>query len=147
MEEERRLAGWVLPVVGVVAVLALVLIGLNREPEQYDPDSPEGVVQSYIAALVEGDFETAASFWAEGDCLPNSIEPTGGAPDISASLVNVDHEGEDATVVIAITDNTTDPLNGIYEFQEWFTLVNGDDGWKIRQLAWPYWDQICEQPS
>ena len=147
MEEGRRLPGWVLPVVGVGAVIVLVLIGLNREPEQYDPESPEGAVQAYIAALVDGDFETAASFWAEGDCLPGSIEPTGGAPDISASLVSVDGNDDEATVVIAITDNTTDPLNGIYEFEEWFTLVNGDDGWKIRQLAWPYWDQICEVPT
>ncbi len=50
-------------------------------------------------------------------------------------------------MVIAITDNTTDPLDGISEFQEWFNLVNEDDGWKIRQLSWPYWDQICEMQS
>ncbi|HYJ24841.1 MAG TPA: hypothetical protein VE027_07550 [Acidimicrobiia bacterium] len=147
MDEERRLPGWVLPVVGVVAVVALVLIGLNREPQQFDPESPEGAVQSYIAALVDGDFETASSFWAEGDCVPASIEPTGGAPDISATLVSVDGDDEDATVVIAITDNTTDPLDGIYESQEWFTLVNEADGWKIRQLSWPYYDQICEMPA
>jgi hypothetical protein len=147
MDEERRLPGWVLPVVGVGVVVALVLIGLNREPEQFDPATPEGTVQSYIAALVDADFETAASFWADDGCLPDSIEPTGGAPDISATLVSVDGDDEEATVVIGITDNDTDPLNGIYEFQEWFTLVNGDDGWKIRQLAWPYWDQICEELS
>ena len=147
MEEGRRLPGWVLPVVGVLAVVALVLIGLNREPEQFDPATPEGTVQSYIAALIDGDFETAASFWADDECLPTSMEPTGGAPDISATLVDVDIEGEDATVVIAITENTTDPLDGIYEFEEWFTLVNGEDGWKIRQLSWPYYDQICEEPA
>ena len=147
MEEGRRLPGWVLPVVGVLAVVALVLIGLNREPEQFDPATPEGTVQSYIAALVDGDFETAASFWADDGCHPASMEPTGGAPDISATLVSVDGDDEDATVVIGITDNTTDPLNGIYEFQEWFTLVNGDEGWKIRQLSWPYYDQMCEEPA
>jgi hypothetical protein len=147
MEEDRRLPGWVLPVVGILAVIVLVVIGLNREPEQFDPATPEGTVQTYIAALVDGDFETAASFWADDGCLPASIEPTGGAPDISATLVSVDGNDEEATVVIDITDNTTDPLNGIYEFQEWFTLVNRDDGWKIRQLSWPYYDQICEDPA
>ena len=147
MDEERRLPGWVLPVVGVLAVVALVLIGLNREPEQFDPESPEGAVQSYIAALVDGDFETAATIWAEGDCLPVSSEPTEGAPDISATLVSVEGDDEEATVVIAITDNTSDPLDGLSEFQEWFNLVNEDAGWKIRQLSWPYWDQIFEMPS
>jgi len=147
MDKDRRLPGWVMPVVGVLAVVVLVLIGLNREPEQFDPATPEGTVQTYIAALVDGDFETAASFWAADGCLPASIEPTGGAPDISATLVSVDGDDEDATVVIDITDNNTDPLNGIYEFQEWFTLVNGDDGWRIHQLSWPYHDQICEEPA
>lgn len=147
MEEERRLPGWVWPLVGVAVVVALVLIGLNREPEQFDPDTPEGTVQLYIAALVDGDFETAASFRADDDCLPESIEPTGGTPDISATLVRVDQSDDEATVVIGITDNTADPINGIYQFEEWFTLVSGDDGWKIRQPSWPYWDQLCEVPA
>jgi len=56
MEEDRRLPGWVLPVLGVLAVVVLVLIGLNRSPEQFDPNTPEGAVQSYIAALVGGDY-------------------------------------------------------------------------------------------
>ncbi|HEU5111947.1 MAG TPA: hypothetical protein VFU96_01440 [Acidimicrobiia bacterium] len=144
MEEDRRLPGWVLPLVGVLAVVALVVVGLNRSPDQFDPASPEGTVQSYIAALVAGDFETAATFWAEDDCLPASIEPTEGAPDISATLVSVDGDETEATVVIGITDNTSDPLNGVAEYQEWFTLVRGDTGWKIRQPSWPYYDQICE---
>lgn len=144
MEEDRRLPGWVLPVVGSVAVVALVVIGLNRSPDQFDPASPEGTVQSYVAALVAGDFETAATFWAEDDCLPASIEPTEGAPDISATLVSVDENDAEATVVIGITNNASDPLNGISEYQEWFTLVKDEGGWKIRQPSWPYYDQVCE---
>lgn len=144
MEEDRRLPGWVLPVVGSVAVVALVVIGLNRSPDQFDPASPEGTVQSYVAALVAGDFESAATFWAEDDCLPASIEPTEGAPDISATLVSVDENDAEATVVIGITNNASDPLNGIYEYQEWFTLVKDEGGWKIRQPSWPYYDQVCE---
>ncbi|MET0564883.1 MAG: hypothetical protein ABW021_00360 [Acidimicrobiia bacterium] len=144
MEEDRRLPGWVLPVVGSVAVVALVVIGLNRSPDQFDPASPEGTVQSYVAALVAGDFESAATFWAEDDCLPASIEPTEGAPDISATLVSVDENDAEATVVIGITNNASDPLNGISEYQEWFTLVKDEGGWKIRQPSWPYYDQVCE---
>ena len=147
MEKDRRLPGWVLPVLGVLAVVVLVLIGLNRSPEQFDPDTPEGAVQSYIAALVDGDYETASSFWADDGCHPASIDPTEGAPDISATLVSVDGDDADATVVIAITDNTTDPLSGSYEYQEWFTLVHEGDGWKIQQPSWPYYDQTCEEEA
>jgi hypothetical protein len=144
MEEGKSLPGWVLPAVGVAAVVALVIIGLNREPEQFDPDTPEGTVQSYVAALVDGDFETASSYWADDGCEPDSSEPTGGAPDISARLISVDGTDRDATVIIGITEDLTDPVNGIYEHEEWFTLVNEDDGWKIVQPSWPYYDQTCE---
>lgn len=147
MEEGRKLPGWVLPVVGVAAVVGLVVVGLNREPEQFDPDTPEGTVQSYIAALSAGDFDTAASYWAEEGCRPESSEPTGGAPDISATMVRVDGSDEQKTVVIGITDNTADPVDGIYEWEEWFTLVRENGAWKIVQPSWPYYDQICEETA
>jgi hypothetical protein len=145
MDDGRRVPGWLLPAVGVTAVVALVTIGLNREPEQFDPDTPEGTVQSYIAALSAGDFETASSHWAVDGCQPESSEPTGGAPNISATLVRVDEGDDEATVVIGITDNTGDPVNGIYEWQEWFTLVRDESNWKIVQPSWPYYDQMCDE--
>jgi hypothetical protein len=79
--------------------------------------------------------------------MPRSIEPTGGAPDVAATLVSVDGNDEDSTVVIGITDNAADPVDGIYEYQEWFTLVKEKDGWKIRQPSWPYYDQVCEEAA
>jgi hypothetical protein len=145
MDEGHRLPGWVLPVAGVVAVVVLVVIGLNREPEQLDPGTPEGTVQAYIAALTAGDFDTAASLWSDQGCIPESVEPTGGAPDISATLVRVEGGDDEATVVIGITDNTVDPVNGIYEYQEWFNLVREDGSWRILQPSWPYYDQMCEE--
>jgi hypothetical protein len=147
MDEGRRLPGWVLPAVGIAAVVALVVIGLNREPQQFDPATPEGTVQSYLAALTAGDFDTAASYWTEDSCHPESSEPTGGAPNISAALVRVDGDEEEATVVIGITDNTNDPVNGIYESQEWFNMVREDGAWKILQPSWPYYDQMCQEPA
>jgi hypothetical protein len=147
MEQERRIPVWLLPLAGVAAVVILVLIGLNREPAAFDPDTPEGTVQAYIGALVEGDFETAAAFWSEDGCVPSSIEPIRGAPDISATLVRADEGDDEATVVIRITENVSDPVTGIYEYQEWFSLVRSADGWQIRQPSWPYYDQACEEVS
>lgn len=147
MEEVRRAPGWVWPLIGVAVVVALVLIGLNREPAQLDPDSPEGAMQGYIGALVDGDFESAAAMWADEGCHPESIEPTDGAPDVSASLNRVDVDDDEATVVVELTGNSVDPMGGIYQYQEWFTLVLDDGSWRIRQPAWPYYDQPCEATS
>ncbi|MGH8913478.1 MAG: hypothetical protein ACRDZM_03080 [Acidimicrobiia bacterium] len=144
MEEDRKLPAWALPVAGVVAVVALVAIGLSRTPTDLDPETPEGTVQAYIEALVDGDFEAAASFWADTDCHPESPVPTGGAPDVSASLVRSEPNGDDARVVVQITENSQDPLRGIFEYEEWFSLIREGGSWRIRQPAWPYYDQMCE---
>jgi hypothetical protein len=147
MEEGRRLPGWILPTVAVVVVIALVAVGLSREPAELDPDSPEGAVQAYIQALSAGDFDEAATYWATDGCLPPSNVPTAGAPDVSASLVSVDDNDRQATVVVRLTENSTDPLSGLYEYEEWFMLVNEDGAWKISQPSWPYYDQMCEETA
>ncbi len=146
MEEDRKLPVWVLPALGVAVVVALVVFGLNRPPVELDPDSPEGVVQQYLDALGRGDFDTAASFWATTGCTPESVIPT--MPiDVSAALEDVDESGQHATVIVRIGESDTDPMDGPYEHQEWFGLVNEDGSWRIEQPSWPYYDQVCEETS
>lgn len=147
MEDERRIPGWSWPLIGVVAVVTLVLIGLNRGPAALDPDTPEGTVQAYIGALVEGDFEAAADFWADQGCTPSSTIPTRGAPDVSVSLVSVDGNDVQANVVVRISENSEEPLGGLYEYEEWFTLVRQDGAWRVRQPSWPYYDLVCEETA
>ena len=91
MEEDRKLPAWVLPGLGVLAVIALVAAGLLRETPELDPSTPEGTVQAYLEAVFAGD-EEAASQYTEGECDPNlgAGSPTQG---VSASLVSV--EGDD----------------------------------------------------
>jgi hypothetical protein len=147
MEKERRTPAWLWPATGIAVVVTLVLIGLNREPVEFDPDTPEGTVQVYIGALVEGDFETAASYWADDGCTPISNIPTRGAPEVSVSLVGVDGNDVQANVVVRITENSEDPLGGLVEHQEWFTLTRQDGAWKVRQPSWPYYDLVCEEET
>lgn len=147
MEEDRKLPGWVLPLVGVVGVVALVAIGLGRDAAEFDPSTPEGTIQLYIDALANGEFDTAAAFWADDGCIPVSTVPSGGVPDISASLVRVDGNDLEATVVVRITETSQEPLGGLYEYEEWFNLTRRDDSWQIRQPSWPYYDLTCEEPA
>ncbi|HEX9864743.1 MAG TPA: hypothetical protein VGC03_07270 [Acidimicrobiia bacterium] len=145
MSERQRLSAWAGPVAGVVAVVALVIVGLARGPAEFDPGSPEGTIQLYITALVDGDFDTAASLWDESGCIPISSIPSGGSPDASASLVRVEGNDIEATVVVRLTESSRDPLGGLYDYEEWFTLIRRGDSWRIRQLSWPYYDLPCEE--
>lgn len=146
MDQDRKSPAWLWPVAGVVAVVALVIIGMNRPPVELDPDSPAGVVQQYVEALDRGDYETAAGFWAESTCRPESIVPNT-TSDISVSLLDVEMNGERATVTVLLSEASDDPMGGLYEYQEWFNLVNENGDWRIEQPAWPYYDQLCEGPA
>ena len=97
--------------------------------------------------LVDGDFEAAADFWAADGCTPSSTIPTRGAPDVSVSLVSVDGNDVQANVVVRLTENSEDPLGGLVEYQEWFTLTHQDGSWKVRQPSWPYYDLACEEQT
>jgi hypothetical protein len=48
----------------VIAALAVVLVG-SREATDFPANSPEGVVQRYLAAFEEGDYETAYGFFSQ----------------------------------------------------------------------------------
>jgi hypothetical protein len=141
---DRRIPGWVFPAVGVVIVVALVAIGLNRQPVPLDPTTPEGTVQAYIEAVVAQDFETAAAFWdLDQGCIPDSTDPGVDTTSASASLVSVETSGDTATVQVTINESSEDALQGVSEYNEFFQLNHGPDGWKIQQPSWPYYFLTC----
>ena len=109
MEEDRKLPAWVLPGLGVLAVIALVAAGLLRETPDLDPSTPEGTVQAYLEAVFAGDTE-AASQHTEGECDPNI---GGGSPTqgVSASLVSVEGDDQLATVVVQLSQTSEDPIS------------------------------------
>jgi hypothetical protein len=120
-----------------LVVVALVAVGLARETPELDPSTPEGTVQAYMEAVFAGDQEAAAEY-TEGECDPNI---GGGAPveGVSATLVSVEGDDAQATVVVKLSQPTTDPFGGLSEWQEWFNLINRDGTWMIQQPVWPYY--------
>ena len=137
MEEDRKLPAWVLPGLGVLAVIALVAAGLLRETPELDPTTPEGTVQAYLEAVFAGD-EEAASQYTEGECDPN-LGPGSPTQGVSASLVSVEGDDQQTTVIVQLSQTSNDPFIGLSEWQEWFNLVNRDDVWLIQEPVWPYY--------
>ncbi|HLF44161.1 MAG TPA: hypothetical protein VJA46_11650 [Acidimicrobiia bacterium] len=141
MDEDRKLPGWLLPVAGIVVVVALVTTGLLRETPDLDPVTPEGTVQAYLEAVFAGDQE-AATGYTDGDCDPN-LGPGSPTEGVSASLVSVELTADNATVVVRLSQPSEDPFAGLSEYDEWFYLVNRDGTWVISQPAWPYYGVDC----
>ena len=141
MADDRKLPGWVLPVVGAVVVVALVAAGLLRDAPELDPLTPEGTVQAYLQAVFAGDQEAAAEF-TEGECDPN-LGPGSSVEGVSASLESVEFDESQATVVVTLSQPSTDPFGGLSEWPERFNLLYHDGTWMIQQPVWPYYGVEC----
>lgn len=133
-----RLVGALLAVVMAVGIFA----GLQRTPEHLDADTPEGIVQGYLQAVLDGDWRAAEGFLTEGlaeRCtladLTRSFVPGG----MTATLDDTEVDGDLAVVRVRLLEPATpDVLGGGAEgATEAFELQIEQDGWRITGEPWP----------
>ncbi|GMQ85202.1 MAG: hypothetical protein BMS9Abin07_0767 [Acidimicrobiia bacterium] len=128
-------------IVALIAVAAIVLSA--GEVETLDPGSPEGVVQAYLQATIDGDDETAHSYLAAE--LRESCEPVSelrSDPDnarVRVVLREVSFKGVTALVEVAITEGEAAFGDGGWTHDETFWLEGSGDSWVITGAPWPYY--------
>lgn len=134
----------VLVIVAVLVVAALVAVFARGGAQQLDPTTPEGVVQSYATAVLEGDFTAArqlhvASLSDEG-CDPVSAHLSSST---RLTLVNTRISGDSAVVTVNINSGYGGPFGGDSGYQEQFELVQqpGSEAWYISYAPWMF--QVC----
>ncbi len=128
-------------VVAAVAILAVVaaVVAANRADPQPDLATPEGVVQAYLLAAVDGDTEAAAAFLSPvSGCnaadLADAYIPDG------VRVVLVSTNGDDpATVTVEIIESGGPGVLGGYEYsyEDRFTLESDGGSWLITRAPWP----------
>ena len=144
---EGTMRRWLIPGLIAGCVLVLVIIALARDPVQYDASTPEGVVQRYLQAVSDEDYETAfiyldPDFYAEcnpSDLATHSPEPFG------ASLGETFTTGSaDAVVEVTLRFGAGEgPFGSSWTTYESFHLVGSNDSWWITDDAWPYFSWDC----
>ncbi|HSO70877.1 MAG TPA: hypothetical protein VLQ67_14735 [Arachnia sp.] len=136
-----------LSVIGALVVIALIVVFTGGEPEQLDADTPEGVVQAYTAAVIDGDEQAAAEYLTE-DAFPDckGFEP-GPTDNMRVTLVSTTERAESADVKVSIvTSYGSGPFGADeYETQGVFDLVAVDGTWLIDDA--PYELSICPNPK
>lgn len=138
---------------GVLIIGALALAWGRSSTEEYDPATPEGVVQSFIKAMLEGDYEAAEAFVDPALLPPLTNDDNAPLPYTSCELGIIGDEitwigledvrirGDRAVVEIRMTRLPNDVLSGPYDQQESFDLENTGPGWIITRV--PY--SFCER--
>jgi hypothetical protein len=126
----------------VVAALIVVLLG-SREAAPLPADSPEGVVQRYLAAFEDGDYPAAYGYFSqtirEGmdeATYERSVREFGYAYDVSRRVLfdRTTLNGDRATVHLTVEEYYSGGPFGAgdtYRSSRMITLVREDGAWRI----------------
>lgn len=134
----------ILGVIAALVVVALVVVFSRGEPARLDESTPEGVVQAYAAAVIDGDEDEAIRHLVPevaDDCVPIDGAPT---DRMRVTLVSTTERDDSADVEVLISwsyDEGPFGGSGVEERGD-FDLVQADDGWRIETAPWPL--TICD---
>ena len=130
-------------VVGLVVLLAVVagVLAANRTVADHDRSTPEGVVQAYVVAVIDGDHEEAAGLLAEdSSCDVGDLESSY-APEVDRVVLRDSEVDGDQARVEVETVSAEGPF-GAFDYSErhTFRLERTGTGWRITGRPWPLFE-------
>ncbi|KGJ72920.1 hypothetical protein GY21_12210 [Cryobacterium roopkundense] len=149
-EKPARTDRTLLVIVGAVVIIVIVALAVvfsRGAPQQLDGATPEGTVQRYATALLEGDEATAALYLspaALASCERTDRSSTGR---VSVSLVSTTVRDDTADVTVSITTSYEGGPFGSsdYETEGVVDLVKTDGAWRIDSAPWEL--TVCPNPK
>ena len=131
----------VLAAVAVLAVVAAVLAA-TREPKQYDRGTPEGVVQAYVAAMLDDDVDRAAEQLSQDSpCTAADLDRAMFDREVTVELRDSRTDGDAASVDVDVLSGSGDLFGAAkWTDRHTFRLVREDDGWRITGIPWPVFE-------
>lgn len=139
-----RLARWSLAAALLVLIAAGVAVGVLRDPVLLNPQTPEGTVQVYVQAVLDGEWTEARSHLAgdlEAECTALDFRRSWVPDSLTVTLDDVRVDGDEAEVVVRLrTVAQPDPFGGQYETTETFDLTRENATWQLIGQPWPVYD-------
>jgi hypothetical protein len=133
----------ILGVIGALVVVALIVVFTRGAAPPLDESTPEGVVQRYAAAVLEGDEDAAIDYLVPevGD-LCERIEPYL-SDGMRVTHVSTTERDDTADVQVLISTSSQGGLFGPSQYEEEaeFDLVKDDGRWLIETS--PYQLTVC----
>lgn len=123
----------------LVVVVALIVVFARGGPSRYAEDTPEGVVQRYTQAVIDGDIQTALTHLVPA--VADECERTPpSADDSRVTWARTTERGGAVRVdVIVTTVYGSGPLGpSEYRSDEYFDLVEVDGVWRIDTAPWQF---------
>lgn len=122
--------------IAVLVIVALAIVFTRGEPELLDESTPEGVVQRYAAAVLDGDDEEALNWLSDDarDECGNTQSVT--HDDLRVALISTDVRENSADVRVQISQNGGGPFDSEYSYEEDVRLTREGKDWRIQVAPW-----------
>ena len=142
----RLVMGGLIAVVVIVVVVALIAVFTREGDRTYPANSPEGVVQRYARAVVEGDTDAALGYLTPDSAADCELWEAGMA-DYRITLVRRTVRDSTARVEVIVSEVVGGGLFGPdeYQNQEVFSLQRIDGDWKVENMPWQF--RICAEEA
>ncbi len=134
-------------ILAVIVIAALVLsavaalVSSFREEVKYSTSSPEGVVQMYLTAIIEGKNDQAASYFAtDSECDASDIDRAYVSETLRVNLVSTSIDGNSAYVKIDANSGASGPFDDGYTESHTYRLSKESGRWLLEGIPWPLWD-------
>lgn len=130
---------------GLIAVVAVVggVVSATSKVTEYDRTTPQGVVQAYVAALVDGDPEAAAEYLAEDSpCDATAVEEQAYLSDeVRVVLRKTEIEADVARVQVDVAWSWGGLFAGSERFEKHtLRLSRTGEDWRLTGSPWPMFD-------
>lgn len=87
--------------IALVVVIAVIAVFVRSAPVSYDESTPEGVVQRYAQAVVDGDIDTALTY-LDPEIAESCEEVPTGTDDVRVTLLETTERDDSARVEVLV---------------------------------------------
>ena len=147
MKQDKFLTG-ILIGIGALILLALVLFFTrqNGKSDYVTDDNPEGVVNNYVLAVLNKDYQKAYGYLADLENKPTyeqfrqsffngMVNPGDAGVEVGTAEIN----GDEAFVTLSVYYSINEPFASRYASEDRALLVKQDGEWKLSSMPYNFW--------
>jgi len=147
MTADRRGTNQILSaIVFLTIVLAAVAAFLTstQDTKEYATSTPEGVVQLYLRAVIDGKHEEAVKYFSQSStCDATDIDRSWMPENVRVNLSDSRIESDRAYIDVAVDISSGGPFDDYYTEKHTFRLSRENGIWKILGIPWPLYS--CDE--
>lgn len=122
----------------LLVIVSLVVVFARGEPERLDESTPEGVVQRYSAAVLDGDEDAALEYLADEARVDCGMIHTMNDLRVARVATEESADGDSVDVTVSLGRPSSGGIfdGSSFEYEDTFALVRDGDEWRILTAPW-----------